>query len=208
MLDSWAIGSNRELVFLPHSNDRSVLGHKMKGLTRRFLPEKHRTGRDDLRSSRRVKLPIPVRLKTGEGDFQERRIRDVAHSGLCVESVGVVPRGEPATLQFDGYPGVSQAFELHGRVARVTEEEPPSLGIQIDRQASSKEALQQYRKLVLHYLRHRPLLEQQLYGVFEGRCTSCEWIGRVSSKKPCCSVCGGSVVPVSSEASSSQARTY
>ena len=88
----------------------------------------------------------------------------------------------------------------------MTEEEPPSLGIQIDRQASSKEALQQYRKLVLHYLRHRPLLEQQAYGVFEGRCTSCGWIGRVSAKKPQCSVCGESVAPVSTESSSEQAR--
>jgi len=179
----------------------------MRGLRNRFLPEKDRTGRNDQRSSRRVQLPIPVRLKTGESDFQEQRLRDVALSGLCVESAGVVPRGEPATLHFDGYPGVSQAFDLHGRVARVTGEEPPSLGIQIDRQASSKEALQQYPKLVLHYLRHRQLLEQQRDGVFDARCTSCDWIGRVSAKKPRCSACGGRAVPVSTEPSSGQART-
>jgi phage FluMu protein Com len=49
---------------------------------------------------------------------------------------------------------------------------------------------------VLHYLHHKPLLEDMNQGYFEGRCPSCEWIGRVGRRRPHCSRCGGAVVPV------------
>jgi len=71
-----------------------------------------------------------------------------------------------------------------------------AMGFELDRDVTSADALKNYKKVVLHYLHHKPLLEDMTQGYFEGRCPSCEWIGRVGRRRPHCSRCGGQVVPV------------
>ena len=148
------------------------------------------------RRAKRTKLPIPVSLRIGAADFRPGRLRDASPIGVYVEGVAGGTTGAPAVIRFDGYPDVCEAFELRGRIVRAGGEATPGLALEIDRQATSAAALTQYRKLVLHYLRHRPLLDDLGKGFFEGRCKSCEWIGRVGERSPRCPRCGGEVAPV------------
>ena len=89
---------------------------------------------------------------------------------------------------------------LVGKVkGMITDDEsgtPVAMGVEIDRDTTTPEALQGYRSLVRHYLHHRPLLEGVDKGYFEGRCPACGWLGRVGSRNPVCSRCGQKVEPV------------
>jgi hypothetical protein len=148
---------------------------------------------------RRSRLPIPVRAKIGAAESRVRRLRDVSVSGLSLEWPEAAEPGEPAILRFDGYPGVCEPFILHGRVVRVIEGRSPGVGIAIDRQATPPEILARYRKLVVHYLRHKPLLSELERDFFEGRCESCGWIGRVGARNPTCPRCSERVRPLAED---------
>jgi PilZ domain len=157
--------------------------------------EDHRKS-PERRASKRVALPIPVRLRIGDGESATRRLKDLNQQGFCVEAAaGGVP-GERVVVRFEGYPDVCETFFLRGRIVRLTDETPSGLVVQIDRAETAAAAIEQYRALVLHYIRHRPLLDEVGKGYFEGRCQSCDWIGRVGAKKPTCPKCGGRVAPV------------
>ena len=152
------------------------------------------------RAGRRVPLALSVRLRLDNGSMQDGRVRDVNLSGLAIERTGDLAVGERLSIAFDGYPDVSPAFALVAHARReITSEEPASsdaIGIEIDRDATPKESMRNYRSLVRHYLHHRPLLDDMNKGYFEGRCPQCEWIGRVGVGTPVCSRCGSAVVPV------------
>jgi hypothetical protein len=143
--------------------------------------------------SRRAQLPIPVRAKIGQTESQDRRLRDVSVSGFRIDWPAAAEVGETVLARFQGYPGVCPAFILHGRVARFIAGESPELGIALDREESSPEALEHYRQLVLHYLRHKPLLGKLRPSFFEGRCEACGWLGRVGARTPVCPRCSGRV---------------
>lgn len=145
------------------------------------------------RAGRRAQLPIPVRVKVGKSASRESRLHDVSVSGLRIDWPEAAEIGEPAVIRFDGYPGVCPAFILHGRIARVITGRSPGLGIVIDRAGSSPEILQNLRQLVLHYMRHKPLLDELRRDFFEGRCEACVWIGRVGVRAPVCPRCGARV---------------
>lgn len=148
-------------------------------------------GDNDRRATRRIELPIPVRLKVAGAPVESRRIRDISLNGLAVMGYLKCDAGDPAAVQFLGYPKICDPFTLLGHVIRIVEDDPRGVAIRIDRTNTPKDSLDQYRKLVLHYLRHRPLLEELDTGYFEGRCLACGWIGRVGAAKPRCSKCGG-----------------
>ncbi|MGB6643033.1 MAG: PilZ domain-containing protein [Thermoanaerobaculia bacterium] len=172
----------------------SLLG-RLKGLGRQGsdTPEE---GGANRRASKRVELPIPVQLKIGEGNFEERRLRNVNLVGLCIDAVGPAAEGEMAVIQFEGYPRVCEPFLLLGDVVRMTDEVPPAAVIEVNRKATGEEALAQYRKLVLHFIHHRGLLEDLWKGYFEARCPACGWLGKVGERSRTCAKCGGTVVPV------------
>jgi len=152
------------------------------------------------RSGKRVPLPIAVRIKVNDREIRDARVRDVNLPGLAVESTTPVQIGDRVSIGFDGYPEVAPPFALTGIVRRVLLSKEPdttdAMGIEIDRESTSADALKNYRKVVLHYLHHKPLLEDMNQGYFEGRCPSCDWIGRVGRRRPHCSRCGAAVVPV------------
>lgn len=160
------------------------------------LGERGHEGADERRRSKRLSLPIPVRLKIGNDRPTSRRLRDFSQHGLCIETPDEGQPGEQVVVRFEGYPDVCDPFSLAGEVTRIAEESPRGLVILIDRQITPPEALEQYRALVLHYIRHKPLLEEVGKGYFEGRCESCGWIGRVGERNPTCSRCGERAVPV------------
>lgn len=145
------------------------------------------------RAGRRAQLPIPVRVKVGQSASRDSRLHDVSVSGLRIDWPQTAEIGEAAVMRFDGYPGVCPAFILHGRVARVIAGRSPGLGIAIDRAGTPPEILQHLRDLVLHYMRHKPLLEALRRDFFEGRCEACAWIGRVGARAPVCPRCGARV---------------
>ena len=151
------------------------------------------------RSGPRILLPLAARIKIGPSDPREVRVKDVNLRGLALVPADGVDVGERINVGFDGYPNVCPGFALVGVVRRIVpgEEpgEPSALGIEIDRDGTSADAQKNYRRLVLHYVRHRPLLEDASQGYFEGRCTSCDWVGRVGRRRPVCSRCGSKVVP-------------
>jgi hypothetical protein len=152
------------------------------------------------RSGRRLPLPIAVRIKVNDREIREARVRDVNLPGLAVESSTPVQVGDRVSIGFDGYPEVAPPFALTGTVRRILPNKEPdtddAMGIEIDRDLTSADALKNYKRVVLHYLHHKPLLEDINQGYFEGRCPSCDWIGRVGRRRPHCSRCGGQVVPV------------
>lgn len=159
-------------------------------------PPEGGTARSKKRRSPRSRLPIPVRAKIGLAPTRESRLRDVSVSGFRLDWPDGPEPGELAVVRFAGYPGICPAFSLQGRVVRVIAESSPGVGIAIDREGSSPEALQQFRQLVLHYMRHRPLLDELGRDFFEGRCQECEWIGRVGVRTPVCPCCGERVRPI------------
>jgi hypothetical protein len=184
------------------SKDTQELLGLLKSLGRR-QSEKSTWEGPERRASKRVELPIPVELKIGDGGFVETRLHDVSLHGLSVESAGSAPPGEIAALHFDGYPGVCEPFLLLGRVVRSTDDEPPALGIEINRQATGEEAMALFKTLVRHFLHHRGLLEELWKGYFEGRCKECGWIGRVGQRSPQCPKCGNTdIVPITDQESS------
>ncbi len=154
----------------------------------------------DRRSGRRVPLPLEIRIKIGENDAQIARLRDVNLKGFCLEPADGLTQGDRVSVGFDGYPEVSPAFALVAIVRRILPAvkpgEPSAIGLEIDRERTSADAQKNYRRLVLHYLHHRPLLEDLNQGYFEARCESCDWVGRVGRRKPVCSRCGSRIVPL------------
>ena len=152
------------------------------------------------RAGRRVPLAMSVRVRLDNGSMEDGKVRDVNLSGLAIERIPELTVGERLSIGFDGYPDVSPAFSLVGHARRkIVSEDPETLdamGVEIDRDATSGESMKNYRSLVRHYLHHRPLLDDMNKGYFEGRCPQCEWIGRVGTRRPNCSRCGASVVPV------------
>jgi PilZ domain len=156
------------------------------------------------RSGRRVALPLEIRIKVGDKDVQKARLRDVNMKGLSLEPADGIEPGESLSVGFDGYPEVSPAFALTAIVKRIVPPtkpgEPSALGLEIDREKTSADAQKNYRRLVLHYLHHRPLLDDINQGYFEARCENCDWFGRVGKRKPVCSRCGSKVTPAADKA--------
>lgn len=148
------------------------------------------------RVGKRVPLPIPVRVTVGDGLPHPARVREVNLPGLSLEACEGARVGDRVRVEFDGYPGVSPPFFILGHVARVAGQSQEAVAIKVDRKATAPEALQSYKTLVLHYLHHKPLLEDINKGYFEGRCESCGWVGRVGRRSPRCSQCGSKVVPI------------
>jgi len=148
------------------------------------------------RAGMRVELSLGVQVRVGDGEWQPARVRDVNLTGLRIEPAGDAQPGQTVAVQFEGYSGVAPAFSLAGKVSRIIadpdgREDALAMAIRVDRGATSEEARKNYRLLVLHYVRHRPLLEDVDKGYFEGRCSSCGWVGRVGERRPQCPHCGG-----------------
>lgn len=148
------------------------------------------------RFGRRVKLPVAVRVRVEDGPELVAKVRDVNARGMGLEAVLGAKVGDRVAVEFDGYPGVCGAFSLSGRVVRIIDPLTNGVGVEVDRKATPPEGIQGYKTLVLHYLHHKPLLEDVDKGYFEGRCTKCGWVGRVGARAPRCSRCGGKVEPV------------
>lgn len=172
---------------------------RLLNLGRRFLAGEEAPQskpRAERRVSNRVPLPLAVRVRVGQGRFRLARLRDVNQPGLAVEPAEDARLNQPVAVVFDGYPGVAPAFTLMGNVVRLIGGDEKAMGIKVDRKSTAPEALRHYRSLVLHYVHHRPLLEEVNSGYFEGRCTTCGWMGRVGRRAPRCSHCGQKVVPI------------
>ena len=155
------------------------------------------------RAGKRVRLPVGVRFTMADGSAHEGKLREVNLRGLSIEPPGAGQIGDRLSVGFAGYPGVCPSFVLVGKVkGMITDDEsgaPLAMGVEIDRDTTTPEALQGYRSLVRHYLKHRPLLEGVDKGYFEGRCPACGWLGRVGNRNPVCSKCGEKVEPVQGE---------
>jgi hypothetical protein len=153
------------------------------------------------RSGRRVALPLEIRVKLSEDDDpRNAQLRDVNVSGLAIEPSLDVVVDDRVNVGFDGYPGVCPAFALVASVKRIVDSgvpgEPTAMGLEIDREATSADAQKNFKTLVRHYLHHRPLLGAVGEGFIEGRCTSCDWVGRTGKRRPRCPRCASRVVPV------------
>jgi hypothetical protein len=155
------------------------------------------------RAGKRIRLPLTVRFTLKDGTSHDGKLHEVNLRGLSVEPAATAEVGALVNIGFDGYPGVCDAFSLVGNVRQImTDEEsgePLAMGIEIDRKSTTPEELQSYRNLVRHYLHHRPLLDGVNKGYFEGRCPSCNWLGRVGRRNPVCSRCGTRVELVQGE---------
>jgi hypothetical protein len=154
------------------------------------------------RFGKRVKLPLTVRVRVEAGPEVPAKVREVNARGMGLDFVVGGEPGRTLTIEFDGYPGVCEAFSLVGRVVNVFNPVTSGVGVEVDRKATPPEAIQSYRTLVLHYLHHRPLLDDVAKGYFEGRCTACGWTGRVGAKAPRCPRCRGPVEAARSDAGS------
>jgi hypothetical protein len=148
------------------------------------------------RASPRAQLAIPVQAKIGLAPSRKSRLYDVSVSGFRIDWPDKAEVGETIFIRFRGYPKVCPAFILQGQVARVVTGDSPGLGVAINRESSSPEALDQFRRLVLHYMHHKPLLDELAANFFEGRCVACDWVGHVGTLTPVCPLCTGRVEPL------------
>ena len=149
--------------------------------------------RYERRLSNRAALQIPVQVKVGDAPPAASKLHDISPNGLCFEKLFSGNPGDRVWVRFEGYPGVCENFVLAATMVRLTNDKPVRMAAKINRQETRPEALEQYRKLVLHYLRHRPLLEDKEKAFVEGRCKACGWVGRVSVRNRICSRCGSPV---------------
>jgi PilZ domain len=153
-------------------------------------------GGAERRFGKRLKLPVTVHVRVEDGPVLSAKVHDVNARGLSLESLIGAQVGDRVAVDFEGYPGVCEAFSLTGQVVRILDEVQNGVGVEVNRKANPPEAVNSYRTLVLHYLHHRPLLDDVGKGYFEGRCTKCGWVGRVGARAPKCSRCGGTVEPI------------
>lgn len=175
-------------------------GRRLWGSGREEPQKKPARMRNDRRAGNRIPLRLPIRVKVGDEEAREALVLDVNLPGLAFEPAAKTRVGETLTIGFDGYPDVAPPFALVARVRRTltrdVDGEPTGLGVEIDRGHSSADALQNYKRLVRHYLHHRPLLDENAPGFIECKCESCAWIGRVRRRHPVCARCGQRVVAV------------
>jgi hypothetical protein len=158
------------------------LRKKMRSVTSREHAER--------RSSKRAELRIPIQVRVGNSPPFSTRLHDISPNGLCFEGGDKGSPDDPVSVRFEGYPGVCESFVLVAKLARRVAGKPARTAVRITREQNRPQALAEYRKLVLHYLRHRPLLEEKSTRFVEGRCTTCDWVGRVGVRNPVCSRCG------------------
>jgi hypothetical protein len=171
------------------------LGHLMK-LGRRFLGAETQQAPGpavERRAGKRVPLRLPVDACLEGSKFQEGKLVDVSLRGLAVDLVENGAPGQRVSVRFRPTQAGESTFMLQGRVVRILESNPERVGINVRRTDNSQEALESYRKLILYYLHHRPLLAELNSGHFQGRCASCDWVGRVGERGLSCPTCGGPV---------------
>lgn len=143
------------------------------------------------RRAKREEISIPVKLTVGHRRIDGARARNLSPIGLFVETNSVPPRGSTVKLVFEGVNQDNLPIEVLGEVVWTSMPPDEGVGIQINRKMTDEVNLKHYRAMVLHYIRHPPLLESPQNGKFrEVRCTRCDWIGRVSVVKPACPSCG------------------
>jgi hypothetical protein len=148
------------------------------------------------RSSKRVELRLPVEACVEGGRFEQGELVDVSLRGVAVEpaeGVSVKP-GEEMSLRLRSNAAGVQPFVLTGRIVRRLPSRSRALAVDVSGDRNSPETLASFRRLVLFYLRRKPLLAEINSGSFEGRCVSCEWTGRVARQSPECPACGQEVV--------------
>ena len=143
------------------------------------------------RRAKREEISIPVKLSVGHRRIDGARARTLSPIGLFVETNSVPPRGSTVKLSFEGVNQDNAAIDVFGEVVWTSMPPDEGVGIQINRKMTDEPNLKNYRAMVLHYIRHPPLLESHQSGKFrEIRCNRCDWIGRVSVVKPACPSCG------------------
>jgi hypothetical protein len=145
------------------------------------------------RSGKRVPLQLPVQTCLEGGRFQESRTLDVSPRGLALELGEAGVEGQRLSVRFRGSQAGDQGFMLQGQVVWAQAVGAEHVGVVVRRSENVPEALESYRKLMLHYLRHKPLAAELGSGYFEGRCPSCSWVGRVGELGPRCPMCGTTV---------------
>lgn len=152
------------------------------------------------RSSKRVALRLPVEACVHGGQFEQGKLVDVSLRGIAVEpSDGARARaGQEMSVRLRSHAAGVAPFVLTGQVVRALDPGSGGVGVDVSRGRNSTEALASFRKLVLFYLRRKPLLEEINSGGFEGRCASCDWTGRVARQAPECPACGLDVVRLGS----------
>ena len=180
----------------PKKDQSEGLG-KMLKMGRRLLGQQEGRSGPERRSGKRIPLPVPVRVQVGDRPAHPAKVGEVNLPGFSVEPCEGAVVGEPVRVEFDGYPDVSPPFAVLGRVVRVIGENSEGMAVEVDRKGTPQDALQHYRILVRHYLKHKPLLEDINKGYFEGKCESCGWVGRVGRRAPKCSQCASDqIVPI------------
>ncbi len=163
-------------------------------LGRRFLgAETQQSEETERRASARIPLRLPVDACLEGSKFQESRLVDVSLRGLALDLAEEGAPGQRVSVRFRRSQAGEAAFMLQGRVVRVLESNPERVGVNVRRAENSPEALESYRKLILHYLHNRSRLEELNSGVFEGRCAACNWVGHVAEQGPSCPMCQGPV---------------
>ena len=205
---------------MPLTNERSAGNFsKLKQMGQRFLRGESSNASikprpipadvgSERRSGRRVPLPLDVRIKVGTAPVRFVRLGDVNLPGLSLTPADGVEVGDRVSIGFDGCPEVTPPFTLVAVARRILPskkpDDPSAVGLEIDRELSSADAQKNFRRVVRHYLHHRPLLEDLSKGYFEGRCTNCDWVGRVGKRSPQCSRCSAKVVALSENTYSSR----
>jgi hypothetical protein len=169
-------------------------------LGRRFLgAETEQAQEVERRASARIPLRLPVDACLEGSKFQQGRLVDVSLRGLAVDLAEEGAPGQRVSVRFPKSQAGEATFMLQGRVVRVLESNPERVGVNVGRTENPPQALESYRRLILHYLHNRSQLDELNSGVFQGRCAACNWVGHVAEQGPSCPMCQGPVERVETE---------
>ncbi len=123
-----------------------------------FTDHDNKTAEDEAtqKRSRRGGVTIPV-LVIAKGVKLEHATEalNASPSGIFIKTDIPPEVGTRVEVLFTPS-GNSDSVRVVGKVVRQTEEPIKGVGIELDRKSTPSEALQQYRALVLHAIRHSP----------------------------------------------------
>lgn len=106
------------------------------------------------RRVKRENLSIPVKAIVDTRELANARAMNFSPLGLYIQVSPAPPRGNTIDLSFEHLNKEETPVQIKGRVVWNSRVPHEGMGIEIDRKATSPEALKDYRSLVLHYIRH------------------------------------------------------
>ena len=129
------------------------MSSKKRSLFQRLFTKASDPIKLDKRRVERETVSIPVNATVSTRTINNAVAMNLSPLGLYVQASPAAPRGNVINLSFENPIDKSPPVNIVGRVVWNSRAPKEGMGIEIDHQQTTDEALQQYRSMVLYYTR-------------------------------------------------------